>query len=396
MGRIGGPIEGAVALVVALMLMTWSGCTLGDSEPTEARSPSWRETTDPPDSRLGPSVSVWTGTEILAWGGSILDPDRPRTTPGPPDSGTPEDPNPTRLRDGLAYDPAEDAWTRIPSAPVPPLSYSTGVWTGEEMLVWGGLRQREHPARIIASMGAAYSPEGDRWRRLPSAPDEPGLPRPAVWTGEEMVFAGLASDFTGRTAAAAYDPDADAWRQLPDLPDGRFSHPRLISTGDEILVLSRGGKLAAYSPESDSWSLRSPSPLGERSSPMAWWTGERMIVLGGQEPTGTDMLEHRWDGASYDPVSDEWEAVPAPPHEEERRISIGSAVVADGDLVIILRTSERTGEAFEWDDRNHTLAYDADAQSWRRLPDPPSTLYVPAHWTGHEIVYWGEAVLSLR
>lgn len=395
MGRIGGPIEGAVALVVALMLMTWSGCTLGDSEPTEARSPSWRETTDPPDSRFGPSVSVWTGTEILAWGGSILDPDRPRTTPGPPGSGTPEDPNPTLLRDGLAYDPAEDTWTRIPHAPVPPLRDTVGAWTGEELLIWGDHRERDRPTRTIESVGTAYSPQRDEWRHLPAGPEGPSY-REALWTGDRLVRMGDAPEFSGQAAAAAYDPDTDAWSRLPDSPSGKFDWSRPVWTGDELLVLSDGGKLAAYSPETDSWTLRSRSPLGERWSPTVRWTGERMIALGGSESDGTDMLEHRWDGAAYDPVSDEWEPVPAPPHEEGRRISIGSALVADGDLVIILRTLERKGDSFEREEKLHTLAYETDAQSWRHLPDPPSTLHVPAHWTGREIVYWGEAALSLQ
>lgn len=395
MGRIGGAIEGAVALIVALMLMIWSGCTLGESGPTEAQSPSWRETTDPPDSRFGPSVSVWTGTEILAWGGSILDSDRPRTTPGPPDSGTPEDPNPTLLRDGLAYDPAEDAWARIPRAPVPPLRDTVGAWTGEELLIRGDHRERDRPTRTIQSAGAAYSPERDEWRHLPTAPEGPSY-RKALWTGDRLVLLGDAPDFSGRAAAAAYDPDTDAWSRLPDSPGGRFDWPHPVWTGNELLVLSTGGKLAAYSPGSDSWDLRSPSPLGYRSSPIVHWTGERMIAFGGSERVGSDMLEDRWDGASYDPASDTWERIPAPPHEEDQRFSIGTVVVADGDLVIILRTSERRGESFEWEDENHTLAYDTDAQSWRRLPDPPSTLSVPTHWTGREIVYWGEAVLSLR
>lgn len=399
MGRIGGVLQGVVALALGLILLIWNGCGLGESESTEARSPSWRETTDPPDSRFAPFASVWTGAEVLSWGGLVLDPDRPRTTPGPPDSGTPEDPNPTRLRDGLAYDPAEDTWTRIPPAPIPALWDTVGAWTGEELLIWGDHRERDRPTRTIESVGAAYSHERDEWRHLPTPPEGPSY-RKALWTGDRLVLMGAAPDFSGRAAAAAYDPDADAWSRLPDSPGGRFDWPRPVWTGDELLVLSTGGKLAAYSPGSDSWDLRSLSPLGYRSSPMVRWTGERMIVLGGSEPTGTDILERRWDGAAYDPLSDRWTRIPVPPHEEDHRIAIGKDVaVADDDLVILLQTVKPRIGNFDYRYETWALTDDAGAWSWRRLPDPPSDLSVytrPAHWTGHEIVYWGEAALSLR
>ena len=41
---------------------------------------------------------------------------------------------------GGRYDPGTDSWTPTTTANAPmPRSYHTGVWTGNEMIVWGGL-----------------------------------------------------------------------------------------------------------------------------------------------------------------------------------------------------------------------------------------------------------------
>ena len=58
--------------------------------------------------------AVWTGTEMIVWGGY-------------PITGT-----------GGRYDPAADSWAAVSTALAPPGSYQhAAVWTGTEMIVWG-------------------------------------------------------------------------------------------------------------------------------------------------------------------------------------------------------------------------------------------------------------------
>src|SRR5437773_5961083 len=76
-------------------------------------------TTDAPSGRSG-HTAVWTGREMIVWGGS------------------PNDGN-TVLNTGARYNPATDSWTptSITNAPAGRY-YHTAVWTGSEMIVWGG------------------------------------------------------------------------------------------------------------------------------------------------------------------------------------------------------------------------------------------------------------------
>ncbi|MCA1843121.1 MAG: hypothetical protein LC792_07995, partial [Actinobacteria bacterium] len=90
---------------------------------------------------------VWTGREMLVWGGSSC-------------TGNPcRSPNVQALGDGAAYDPASDTWRRIAASPLTPRTASTQVWTGKELLVWGG----DAGTQSLAD-GAAYDPATGRWR----------------------------------------------------------------------------------------------------------------------------------------------------------------------------------------------------------------------------------------
>jgi hypothetical protein len=112
-----------VAVVVAVLVLGAAACGTGDGGPRASAAESWRRLAAAPLSpRVGHSA-VWTGSELLIWGG------------GPPGS-RPE-------ADGAAYDPAADRWRRLPPAPLAGRLRHAAVWTGSEMLLWGGVR----PAR---------------------------------------------------------------------------------------------------------------------------------------------------------------------------------------------------------------------------------------------------------
>jgi hypothetical protein len=138
---------------------------------------------------------VWTGEEMVVWGGTSYS-----STRG----------------DGAAYDPQSDMWRRLPPAPVDGRHWHTAVWTGDEMLVWGGHSYRtEHPW----ADGAAYDPRGDRWTVLPGAPIEARCHHSAVWTGRDLiVYGGYDGCGSGGRLpfgdGAAYDPATGEWRRL--------------------------------------------------------------------------------------------------------------------------------------------------------------------------------------
>ncbi len=127
----------------------------------------------------------------------------------------------------------------------------------------------------------------------------------AVWTGVEMiVWGGLPTANQVTNTGGRYDPTTDTWQptSLIDAPSGRYWHTA-IWTGTEMIVYSgtTGGK---YDPVTDSWQATTTTctPSG-RSRHTAIWTGEKMIVWGGR---GSAMSPSLNTGAQYDPVADTW------------------------------------------------------------------------------------------
>jgi hypothetical protein len=69
-------------------------------------------------------------------------------------------PWPQRVYTNGIYDPATDAWRRPAARParLQPGYGGRFVWTGREVLLWGG------------GGGVAYNPSADTWRRMAKAP----------------------------------------------------------------------------------------------------------------------------------------------------------------------------------------------------------------------------------
>jgi hypothetical protein len=110
-------------------------------------------------------IGVWTGTEMIVWGGYewlfLGD-----------------------LGDGARYDPATDSWTPTSLIGAPTPRVAQGVWTGSELLLWGGAND---------SSGGRYDPVTDSWRptTLAGAPQALWGGRwSRVWTGDQMIVWG--------------------------------------------------------------------------------------------------------------------------------------------------------------------------------------------------------------
>ena len=231
--------------------------------------------------------AIWTGEEMILWGGEGLSYDPARSSGG-------------------RYDPWTDSWTPTSTLGAPDgRSYHSTVWTGEEMIVWGGLTERDY---LHVNTGGRYRPSTDTWTPT-STLDAPMYRREhtAVWSGEEMIVWGGEDGSRGSTTGGRYDPVTDRWlpTSLLDVPEGRRSHSA-IWTGTHMLIwggsfyLQRFASGGLYDPRSDSWRPTSLSGApAARNAHSAVWTGNRMIVWGGVAGWLTS-------GGIYDPATDAW------------------------------------------------------------------------------------------
>ncbi len=109
---------------------------------------------------------------------------------------------------GLAYNPAQNRWRLLAAMPQPRFGFAA-VWTGHRVLVWGGLAG-SNPTWAPPAHGEAYNPATNQWTALPASPlHGRGFPS-AVWTGHQMIVWGgnipQATTDIFFTDGAAYTP----------------------------------------------------------------------------------------------------------------------------------------------------------------------------------------------
>src|SRR5438309_2361348 len=94
---------------------------------------------------------------------------------------------PGAVADGSASStaPSGPGWHRLPASPLTGRTGHSAVWTGQEMVIWGGSRGNR-----ALSDGAAWAPGVGRWRPLPPAPIGGRWGHVAAWTGQEMLVWG--------------------------------------------------------------------------------------------------------------------------------------------------------------------------------------------------------------
>lgn len=240
----------------------------------------WTRLTAPPFATAR-AVSLWVDSALFYWGG---------------DSGF----GGTVHDDGALYEPARDKWHRLPPPPIDGRSSAAGVWTGKEVVIWGGGGAQ----RNSLDDGAAFNPRTCAWRQIAPSPLSPRDPVAAVWTGRDVIFWGSTSRPGGAAGGATYNPATDRWHEIARAPLS-INAGSGIWTGDEMIVF--GSRLnnnnrsatptpvgAAYSPRTDSWRKLPPIQMSPQASAIAW--------------TGTDMIA--WDyeltAFAYTPHEDQW------------------------------------------------------------------------------------------
>jgi hypothetical protein len=112
-------------------------------------------------------------------------------------------------------------WRALPRAPIPGRLDASTVWTGREMIVWGGVNRPTRGSPAPRSDGAAYNPATRKWRKIAKAPSGilGGGGPAAAWNSRRMVvYVGNSPD--GPAGSAVYDPRTNTWRRLPKGPLG--------------------------------------------------------------------------------------------------------------------------------------------------------------------------------
>jgi N-acetylneuraminic acid mutarotase len=284
---------------------------------------------------------------------------------------------------GGRYNPSTDSWVATSTINAPAgRYYHTAVWTGSEMVVWGGLSTSGY-----SNTGGRYNPGTDSWT-LTSTTNAPAgrYFQSAVWSGSQIIIWGGFSTSGYLNTGGRYNPSNDTWAPTSTInaPSGRYYHTAIWS-GSQMIIwggLGTSGYLntgARYNPSNDTWAATSTTnaPSG-RESHTAVWSGSEMVVWGGY-----NLGSFFNTGGRYNPNADSWTPT-----------TIANAPDARYDHTAVWTGTEMVvwGGGGNMDIFDTGGRYNPGTDSWT----PTSTTNAPdgrsehtAVWNGSEMIVWG-------
>ncbi len=328
--------------------------------------------------------AVWTGTEMITFGG-LIDTDYNSTNTG------------------ARYDPAADAWTALPTQGAPARFGHQAIWTGKQVIIWGGFVVRADDSKVWQNTGAIYDLATNTWQPLRTpygptefldvhAPDELRAVQTMVWTGKEIVIYGGSVDKT-KPMGGIYNPDTKVWRSLSTsgLPSrlGIVGHSAvwadngMIVFGGRDLGSSPTNAGASFDPLTNRWTaISTTNAPTARDAHAAVWTGAKMFVFGGAD-SQPDMIG---TGGLYDPATNSWQSV----RTDTVQARIGHSALWTGNEVLVYGGKPKKlfgGRYF-----NTVGAFSPSSLSWRTvdvISAPQARGLGSAVWTGSSMVVFG-------
>lgn len=352
---------------------------------TRDRFDCYTSDTNSPSGRRG-HTAVWTGSEMVVWGGNSY----------PFGNCANENELYELFGNGGKYAPLTDTWfpTSVRESPSARFNH-TAVWTGSEMIVWGGGVSSNLCLEI--NTGSRYNPADDFW--VPTSMENAPSPRyghTAVWTGSEMIVWGAANTRLYRDSSGArYDPGRDVW--IPVRTEGApaCGEHTAVWTGSEMIVwgcgetYNLGGK---YDPINNQWIPTAVfgAPSGRWVTTAVWADdcdkrpGRQgcMIIWGGHPPNWGDVPNFG-TGAMYFPDENRWQ-----------NVSNVNAPVGRAWHTAIWTGSEMIVWGGLGNDAGGTGGrYSPISNRWESTPTPVSAV-IPRYdhtaiWTGSEMIVWG-------
>jgi N-acetylneuraminic acid mutarotase len=282
----------------------------------------------------------------------------------------------------------DDNWapTCVTNAPAGRI-YHTAVWTGTEMIVWGG---QSYP--FVLNTGGRYNPSMDSWTAT-STTNAPSrrYKHTAIWTGTEMIIWGGTDFESDLDTGGRYNPGTDSWTPTAtriNLPSGREGHTA-VWTGSQMIIwggayhgvgppvyFNTGGR---YDPSTNSWTSTNifSAPSG-REFHTAVWTDNEMIIWGG-ESFGSYLNT----GGRYNPTTDTWAATNTSNAPSPRSLQTGVWTATE---MVVWGGSNSGGYL------NTGGRYNSGTDTWIATSTsntPSARQFHTAVWCGSEMIIWG-------
>lgn len=207
--------------------------------------------------------AVWTGTEMLIWGGT---------------ESANESINATTFNftnTGGRYNPATNTWTPTNLIGAPTArTQAAAVWTGTVMVVFGG-----NSGNTVLSNGGRYNPSTNSWLSMAT------LNAPVADYGQTRMFwdasLNLVYVLGENTTGARYNPITNVWTAMAPCPTS-YNKTSAVQVGNQIWIYGINGKIYQYTGSTNSWTMVSPpSPMDANFEIInSVWTGFEVVYFG--------------------------------------------------------------------------------------------------------------------
>jgi hypothetical protein len=164
----------------------------------------------------------------------------------------------------------DDTWR---PSPIDGRSGHTSVWTGSEMIVWGGWDDIN-----FLNTGGRYDPGTDAWTATSTSNAPDGrFQHTAVLIGSEMIVWGGWNGVNIFNTGGKYNPGTDSWTatSTTTAPTARYVHTAVSTSGQMIVwggdsgsYFNTGGRYCAATPSPTATPTVTPSPTA-RPTPSA-------------------------------------------------------------------------------------------------------------------------------
>lgn len=238
-----------------------------------ATEDTWQSISGPGDegARDG-HTAVWTGDRLVVWGGFPSE----QTLASNNDR-------------GYQLDPTVMEWTQLPKSGLTPRVGHTMIWTGREIIVFGGFDADGtplsdggilHAGRLEPDGSISAGTFGDFtagvWSRfgaeLATFPFQARALHAAAWTGQYLVITGgINASNTLLKEASAYDVANDQWMRLTyDRFEPRACHQMVFDSENVVILGGLGASDIADGAVPNVTTRCTTDPITDRKDPFAW------------------------------------------------------------------------------------------------------------------------------
>jgi N-acetylneuraminic acid mutarotase len=208
------------------------------------------------------------------------------------------------------YDVRADRWTQV--APMPyGVNHPTAAAYRGRLYVHGGYRARRELASATGRL-LEYDPGQDRWRRLPSAPTPRAAHALAV-VGDRLYAAGGSNSTGSLRTLEVYDVRRRRWRRGPSFPGPARNHTAGVASGGRFYVIAGRDpgnfrSVDRYNPRTRSWARMPPVRTARGGIAAVRLSDGRIVLFGGEElgAGGTTIRPVEL----FDPRTRRWSSLP--------------------------------------------------------------------------------------